>query len=173
MLRKATYDKSDSDDDMGLEHGLDEEYATTKVAGEHGKDDFCPKEKISAEKIKQLYKPRKYALVMKVLGSMIGLKFSKARLAKMLNPVGDLEAINLNNDYFIVRHSNHGDTITALTKDPWIIAIYDSPTMETKVFCIRQSKQERVTIWISILGLPIEYYNRHTLWRRSSSENRF
>lgn len=75
----------------------------------------------------------------------VGLGFLKGRLARLWNPPGDTEVIDLNHDYFVIRFSNVVDYNHVFDGSPWFILghyISCHPTMETKVQACKRRATE-------------------------------
>lgn len=70
---------------------------------------FYPVVQVSKEVIKEACRPWKKAIIVKLLGKRLGLHFLRNRLLKVWCPVGDMEMIDLENDYFLLRFSDSTD----------------------------------------------------------------
>ncbi|KAJ1432901.1 hypothetical protein SESBI_06444 [Sesbania bispinosa] len=129
-------------------------------------DRLCPVIKLSKEERHEVCKPWRKALIVKLLGKRVGLKFLHLRLLKLRQPVGEMEVIDLENDYFFIRLSDVCNVAHALGGGPWIISghylVMQRWQPEFNPFT---DELKRVAVWIRIPGLPIEYYDRHVLWR--------
>ncbi|KAI9091032.1 hypothetical protein K1719_028302 [Acacia pycnantha] len=70
---------------------------------------------------KRLYKPWRKAVIVKLLGRMIGYKLLLSILQPQWAKRGVINLINIGNGYFVVKLSNKEDYNNALTGGPWLI----------------------------------------------------
>lgn len=84
---------------------------------------LCPVVKVTKEDIKVAQQPWRMALIVKILGKGVGLRFLQYRLSKLWQPEVSMEVINLENDYFLVRLGDRRDIERAFFDGPW--KIYD------------------------------------------------
>ncbi|KAJ1401829.1 hypothetical protein SESBI_28459 [Sesbania bispinosa] len=66
-------------------------------------DPLCPVVKLTELEIESIRIPWKHSLLVKLLGKRMGLRYFHARLLKMWRPKGNMEVIDIDNDYFIIR----------------------------------------------------------------------
>ncbi|KAJ1391938.1 hypothetical protein SESBI_36197 [Sesbania bispinosa] len=113
--RSSMNDESMSgSEDCGNEEGHEED---SSPAG----DPKCPIVKVTKEERKLACQPWKNSVIVKLLGKRIGLKFLTVRLLKLWNPMGEMEVIDLENDYFLIKFSNFNDTKHVFQGGPWMI----------------------------------------------------
>ncbi|XP_057444629.1 uncharacterized protein LOC130736870 [Lotus japonicus] len=86
---------------------------------------LCPVIKLSKEKLRELPKPWGNAIIVKLLGKRIGMRLLKDRLSRLWNPSGDMEVIDLDFDFFVVRFANRVDYAHVFTGGPWVIMSHD------------------------------------------------
>lgn len=77
----------DSEEDMQEDEGED-------------LDPLCPKVPVTSEERKNLCKPWRKAIIIKLLGRRVGYRFLYARLTKIWNLKSNFELIDLLNDFF-------------------------------------------------------------------------
>ncbi|KAJ1408029.1 hypothetical protein SESBI_23885 [Sesbania bispinosa] len=133
-------------------------------------DPLCPTVKVSKAELKYPCQPWRKAILVKLLGKRLGMKFLRQRLIKLWQPEGGMDMIDLENDYFLIRFSNMADVSRVFEGGPWMIL--DHYLMIRKwhpEFFPSQDEFKRVAVWVRIPGLPIEYYDKHILWRIGSS----
>lgn len=82
---------------------------------------LCPVVKLSKEELYDARQPWKRALIVKVSGKRMSRKFLEVRLLKLWKPLGDLEVIDLENDYFLVWLSNRDDIRKVIFGGPWMV----------------------------------------------------
>lgn len=84
--------------------------------------------------------------------------------AKMWQPLGAMDVIDLENDYFMVKLEDWQDAHKAYFDWPRVIS-NDSLIVQRwqPEFFPFEDEFKRVAVWVRIRGLPIEYYNKHIL----------
>src|ERR1044072_6199134 len=103
------YEEDDVVDNLGSDSDdffVDEE---DMVVDNQVVDPLCPIVKISKEELKEACKPWHNVVIVKLLGKKVGMQFLKDRLRKLWNPSGEMEVIDLDKGFFIVRFSNRED----------------------------------------------------------------
>lgn len=154
--------QEDGEDDMETE---DAEMHPVTTKDDQRDNPFCPVVKISKETIKEACRPWKKAIIVKLLGKRLGLQFFKNRLLKLWCPKGDMEMIDLDNDYFLLQFSDHTDMGKILENGPWmILGHYLIIQRWHPEFFPCEDELKRVAVWLRVPGLPIEYYDKHILW---------
>ncbi|KAJ1416829.1 Zinc finger, CCHC-type [Sesbania bispinosa] len=101
-----------SDEDSGSDNGeeMDEDGELKPGAKNRVKDDpLCPTIKVTKGEVRVACQPWKKAILVKLLGKRLGMRFLRQRLIKMWQPSGTMEMIDLENDYFLIRFSNVED----------------------------------------------------------------
>ncbi|KAJ1438980.1 Zinc finger, CCHC-type [Sesbania bispinosa] len=101
-----------SDEDSGSDNGeeMDEDGELKPGAKNRVKDDpLCPTIKVTKGEVRVACQPWKKAILVKLLGKRLGMRFLRQRLIKMWQPSGAMEMIDLENDYFLIRFSNVED----------------------------------------------------------------
>ena len=92
--------------------------------------------------------------------------FLHARLQKVWNLNRGSEFINIENDYYSIWFWNLKDYNYVLQKGPWLIVDHYLIGQCWKPnFDLFINNIPKMTIWERILGLPIEFYNKHFSWR--------
>jgi hypothetical protein len=88
---------------------------------------------------------------------------------KMWAPAGEMEIIDLENDYFLIRLEDRSDVARVFEGGPWLILGHHLVIQRWHPkFFPKENELKRVAVWIRIPGLPIEYYDKHILWRIGS-----
>ncbi|KAL4348532.1 hypothetical protein GQ457_17G013930 [Hibiscus cannabinus] len=79
----------------------------------------------------------------------------------MWNPVGDIQLIDIENNYFIVRFSHAGDYTKVLTEGPWtIFGYYLTVQPWSRSFTPSEKHPSQVIVWIRLTGLAYHYYTK-------------
>lgn len=137
----------------------------TNSGGDHNKS-LIPVAKVSRTELKEACQPWKKAIIVKLLDKQLGLPFLKARLLKLWESVSAMEVIDLDNDYFLIRFEDVVDLVHVFNGGPWmVLGHYLIVQRWYPEFFPHEDELKRVTVWVRVPSLPIEYYNKHILWR--------
>ncbi|KAK9003782.1 hypothetical protein V6N11_018679 [Hibiscus sabdariffa] len=91
------------------------------------------------------------AIVVRLLGRAIGFKMLWSRINALWKPVGDLQLIDLDNNYFLVRFSYAGDYSKVLTQGPWtIFGNYLTVQPWSRGFSTSEKHPSHVIIWVRL-----------------------
>ncbi|KAJ1406797.1 Zinc finger, CCHC-type [Sesbania bispinosa] len=82
---------------------------------------LCPLVKLSKSERIGTCIPWKRALIIKLLGKKVSLKFLQGRLQNLWQPKDRMEVIDIDNEYFVVRFSNWSDLSRVYEGGPWVI----------------------------------------------------
>ncbi|KAJ1392541.1 hypothetical protein SESBI_35774 [Sesbania bispinosa] len=127
---------------------------------------LCPSIKLSKSERIGACIPWKRALIIKLLGKRVSLKFLQGRLHKLWQPKERMEVIDIDNDFFVVRFTDRSDLSKVYEGGPWVIMGHYLGVQRWKPeFLPYEDEFKRVSVWIRVPGLPIEYYDDHILWR--------
>src|ERR1044072_5494183 len=84
----------------------------------------------------------------------------------MWQPTGEMEVIDLDKGYYVVRFSNRADYAQIFTGGPWMILGHCLMIQQWKPgFRPTDDALGKVAVWVRVPGLPIEFYGKHFLWR--------
>ncbi|KAL4390845.1 hypothetical protein AHAS_Ahas03G0185800 [Arachis hypogaea] len=115
---------------------------------------------INEEAKKELWKPWWRSLIVKLMGRKVGYVTMKRRIENMWGRLGELDVIDLGNDYYLVKFYAQEDLDAALVDGPW--KIYDhylAVRLWEPNFNPLTTTIDKITAWIRLPGLPIELYN--------------
>ncbi|KAJ1389959.1 Ribonuclease H domain [Sesbania bispinosa] len=127
---------------------------------------LCPMVKLSKEERIGACIPWKRAIIIKLLGKRMSLKFLQGRLQRLWQPKERMEVIDIDNDYFLVRFTDWSDLNKVYEGVPWVIMGHYLVVQRWKPeFLPYEEEFKRVFVWIGVPILPIEYYDDHILWR--------
>ncbi|KAJ1384706.1 hypothetical protein SESBI_42330 [Sesbania bispinosa] len=90
-------ESSDSD----YEPSSEEEESEGESEDSETENVLCPVVKLSCKERLEAFRPWKKTFIVKLLGKRVGLKFLHLRLLKLWHPVGKMDVIDLENDYFL------------------------------------------------------------------------
>ncbi|XP_061357986.1 uncharacterized protein LOC133302248 [Gastrolobium bilobum] len=129
-------------------------------------DPLCPSYHYSQELHKEVCKQWRRALIVKLLGKRVGIKFFIARLERMWSLKGVHEFIDMENGYLLVRFADEEDYTHVLQERPWIIVDHYVVVQQWRPFFDPYDETFRkLAVWIRIPGLPIEFYTTQHLWQ--------
>lgn len=129
-------------------------------------DPLCPVIPVTKKEIQEACKPWRKAIIIKLLGERVGLNFLTGRLARLWHPTGEMEVIDLDHDFFIVRFSNSTDYQHVFDGGPSIILGHCLVIQQWKPkFILSAGEIGKVAVWVRIPQLAIELYENHFLWR--------
>ncbi|KAF7843938.1 putative ribonuclease H protein At1g65750 family [Senna tora] len=109
-----------SDDDFCDEDFSEFEDTDDEVGGI--KAEFCPRVKVFPEEKIEWCKPWRKSLIVKLIGKKVGIRFLRNRIERLWHLKCNMDLIDLENDFFLVRLADPRDYEFALHGGPWIIA---------------------------------------------------
>ncbi|KAL4369146.1 hypothetical protein GQ457_05G010380 [Hibiscus cannabinus] len=156
-----------------MEHsGVDE------IGGDPNKisvsDDDCvidrtgkfPRIEFSENVHKQIDLAMQNVIIVRLLGRNIGYQTLLNRIHAVWKPMGELQLIDLENNYFLVRIEDPRDYRKILTEGPWTIyGSYLTVQPWSRSFSTSEKHPSRVVVWVRLPGLPYKYYSK-ALFRR-------
>ncbi|XP_061350093.1 uncharacterized protein LOC133295303 [Gastrolobium bilobum] len=144
-------------ENLGFEE--DEESQFMEECNQSVDDPFCPSYRFEKEIHKESCKPWRMAVIVKLLGKRVGVKFFQNRLLKMWNLSGSYEFIDMENDYFLFRFDKIEDYNFVLQEGPWIVADHYVMVQRWRPFFNPHDDDfKKLAVWLRIPGLPIEFY---------------
>ncbi|KAJ1404222.1 hypothetical protein SESBI_26689 [Sesbania bispinosa] len=106
------------------------------------------------------------AVIVKLLWENVSLKFLQARLEKMWKSLGEMELMDMENEYLLVQFSSSEDYYHIFEGGPWMIEGYYLVIQRWRPdFLPNEDQLKKVVVWVHIHGLPIEFYERFILWK--------
>lgn len=99
------------------------------------------------------------ALIVKVVGKTVGYQFLTSQIMTMWKPSGQLDCIDLERVFFLIRFSLKEDYDRVLKDGPWFIGgHYLSIRKWEPNFKPSTVSVFSIAVWVRFLELPIEYY---------------
>ncbi|KAL4304484.1 hypothetical protein GQ457_10G003160 [Hibiscus cannabinus] len=96
----------------------------------------------------------------------IGYKALLNRIQAIWKPVGEIQVIDLENNYYLVKFSTVSDYEQALTGGPWTIyGSYLTVQPWSRSFSTTEKHPSQVVVWVRLPSLPFRYYSK-ALFRR-------
>lgn len=128
--------------------------------------DPCPVIPVSQEEYQKWCSDWALSLVVHVLGKRVSIRVLESRLRSFWVKDGDIQIIDLPQDYYLVHFSAETDYLHALYEGPWLVANHYLIVQRWRPFFMRSVKTVRkIAAWVRIPDLPIELYNEKFLWR--------
>ncbi|KAL4272787.1 hypothetical protein GQ457_13G012020 [Hibiscus cannabinus] len=125
-----------------------------------------PKIEFSERVHKQLDMAMRNVIIVRLLGRNIGYQTLLNRLHVVWKPMGELQLIDLDNSYFLVRIEDPRDYRKILTEGPWTIyGSYLTVQPWSRSFSTSEKHSSKVVVWVRLSGLPYKYYSK-ALFRR-------
>ncbi|KAL4379982.1 hypothetical protein GQ457_02G035630 [Hibiscus cannabinus] len=105
-------------------------------------------------------------IIVRLLGRNIGYQTLLNRIQALWKPAGEVQLIDLENNYFLVRVEDPRDYKKILTDGPWTIyGNYLTVQPWSRSFTTLEKHPSRVVVWVRLPGLPYRYYSK-ALFRR-------
>ncbi|KAK5776422.1 hypothetical protein PVK06_044381 [Gossypium arboreum] len=100
----------------------------------------------SVEEKREMHKPWRTALIVKLLGKILGIKALSSKVQQLWRLEGNYKIIDLDNDYFLFK----------LNRNHIIIMSWNEPSCD---------KIEFLIAWVHFSKLPLKYYTVMAVWR--------
>ncbi|KAL4367688.1 hypothetical protein GQ457_05G032520 [Hibiscus cannabinus] len=105
-------------------------------------------------------------IIVRLLGRNIGYQTLLNRIHALWKPLGEVQLIDIANNYFLVRFEDPHDYEKALTAGPWTIyGSYLTVQPWSRSFSPLEKHPSHVVVWVRLPGLPYRYYSK-ALFRR-------
>ncbi|KAL4282955.1 hypothetical protein GQ457_16G008840 [Hibiscus cannabinus] len=125
-----------------------------------------PSIKFSARVHDQIDRSMRNVVIVRLLGRNIGYGTLLNRLHALWKPKGEIQLIDLENNYFLVRLEDMRDYEVVLTEGPWtIFGNYLTVQPWSRSFTTDEKYPSQVIVWVRLPGLPYRYYCK-ALFRR-------
>ena len=126
--------------------------------------------KLSREDKIRIREPSAKAFIVKVYGKYVGYHYIQAKLQSMWKPVGRLDCINLDKEFFLTRFYAKEDYDLVLQKGPWFVGEnFLSIRPWEPNFRPFSANVSSIAVWVRLNELPIKYYESHILKHIGSS----
>uniref|UniRef100_A0A2N9F7I4 CCHC-type domain-containing protein n=1 Tax=Fagus sylvatica TaxID=28930 RepID=A0A2N9F7I4_FAGSY len=129
-------------------------------------DDDIPVILLSKAEKERIHAPWKSALIIKVFGKSIGFKYMDFKIRSLWKPLGDMQCIDLGNDYFLTRFKLEDDYWKVMRGGPWFInQQFLTIRRWSPGFRPSEAKISTTAVWARLPELPIELYDMNILRR--------
>jgi len=134
-------------------------------------DPTCPTILLTATEKHMLYQPWRNALKIKMFDKGIGFLQLRQRLKTKRALKGDFSLIDIGYGYYITRFSNLDDYDHIMTNGPWMIGDHYLIIREWfPNFVPEEDRITRLTAWVQIPKLNVEYFNKDFLLHKIGSK---
>ncbi|KAJ1394588.1 Endonuclease/exonuclease/phosphatase superfamily [Sesbania bispinosa] len=129
-------------------------------------DPLCPLVRLTQLENEAIRIPWKRSLLEKLLGKHMSLRYFHALLLKLWRQKGNMEVIDIDYEYFVIKFEDFDDLQHVLDDGPWMLADHYIviKRWQPSFFPIEDDLRH-VAVWVRIPGLPIEFYDRRVLRR--------
>lgn len=119
----------------------------------------------SKEEKEAMRKPRRNALIVKLLGKAMGCRFLSSKIEHLWK-LGAYKVTDLDNDYYIIRFERKGDYKHVLEGGPGIIGGHYLTVRQWRPnFMPCFDNIEKIITWVRFPNIPVEYFNPIALKR--------
>lgn len=126
--------------------------------------DTIPKVSISDDRLKELCRPWKDALVVTLVGRNTNLNMMRDRLVRLLRS-DNFEIVDLPNNHFVFKSGDKTLCKKLLFEGPWVIqGHYLAVQRWSPNFNPYCNRSRKVAIWVRIPTLPIHMYSADLMW---------
>ncbi|XP_061354584.1 uncharacterized protein LOC133299159 [Gastrolobium bilobum] len=160
--------QAEEEEDWNSKQKREEEEADLLEGLGQARDDdpLCPRYTFSIEEHKKDCEQWRKALIIKIMGKRIGMRFLMARLQRIWNLVSTYEVIDLDNGFLLLRFQDDGDYRHVFEEGPWIVNDHYVVVQRWRPFFDPYDESvTKLAVWVRISGLPIELYTVRHLWR--------
>ncbi|KAL4342583.1 hypothetical protein GQ457_08G036530 [Hibiscus cannabinus] len=101
------------------------------------------------------------AIIVRLLGRSIGYRSLFSHIQILWKPIGELQLIDLDNSYYLIRFSVVEDYNKVLSAGPWMIyGSYLTVQPWSRTFSTSEVHPSQVIVWVRLPGLPYRYYTK-------------
>ncbi|KAL4271374.1 hypothetical protein GQ457_13G004110 [Hibiscus cannabinus] len=101
------------------------------------------------------------SVIIRLLGKSIGYRALLNRIQALWSPIGELQLIDLDNEYFLVRFALEEDFTHVLIGGPWVIyGSYLTVQPWSRNFSTNVEYPEEIMAWVRLPKLPYRYYTK-------------
>jgi len=141
------------------------------VSEDDEEDPKCPTILLTVAEKWMLREPRKNALIIKMFNKGIGFLQLKRQLKIKWALKGDFSLIDIGHDYYVARFSNLEDYEHVMVNGSWMIGDNYLVIREwVPNFTPEEDNITKLTAWVRILKLSVEYFNKDFLLHKIGSK---
>ncbi|KAK9986765.1 hypothetical protein SO802_031716 [Lithocarpus litseifolius] len=122
------------------------------------------KVRLSKETKSQIREPWSKALIVKVFGRTVGFNYPTFKINALWRPSNRMDCVNLGKDFFLIKFRSTEDYNKVLRGGPWFVGEHFLAIRPWEpYFKASEAKLSSVAVWVRLLELPIEFYDRVVL----------
>ncbi|KAL4283171.1 hypothetical protein GQ457_16G011860 [Hibiscus cannabinus] len=126
-----------------------------------GGDAILPEISFSAQVHDAIDEELSNSVIIRLLGKSIGYRALLNRIQALWSPIGELQLIDLDNEYFLVRFALEEDFTRMLIGGPWVIyGSYLTVQPWSKIFSTNVDHPGEIMAWVHLPKLPYRYYTK-------------
>ncbi|KAL4386031.1 hypothetical protein GQ457_09G026140 [Hibiscus cannabinus] len=117
-----------------------------------GGDSVIPEIRFSDKVHEAIDRKLSKSIIIRLLGKSIGYRALLNRIQSLWNPLGEIQLIDLDNEYFLVRFAKEEDYVRVLTGGPWVIyGSYLTVQPWSRNFSTNSEYPKRIMVWTMLL----------------------
>ncbi|GMY19594.1 hypothetical protein FCV25MIE_14833 [Fagus crenata] len=133
---------------------------------EDNMEDDIPVILLSKAEKERIHAPWRSALIIKAFGKSVGFKYMDFKTRSLWKLVGDMQCIDLGNDYFLIRFKLEEDYWRVVNGGPWFInQQFLTIRRWSPGFRPSEARISTTAVWARLPELPIELYDMSILRR--------
>lgn len=118
----------------------------------------CPIIKLTKEEKRNIHRPWKLVLIIKVLGRKVGYNCLLNRIKPLWHPKSKMDLVAIEYDYFVVKFGSVDDYEYAKYEGPWMVMDHYLITKEwVPNFDPFQDTMEKIIVWVRFSSLHMEF----------------
>ncbi|KAL4284707.1 hypothetical protein GQ457_16G009890 [Hibiscus cannabinus] len=126
-----------------------------------GGDSVIPEIRFSDKVHEAIDRKLSKSIIIRLLGKSISYRALLNRIQSLWNPLGEIQLIDLDNEYFLVRFAKEEDYVRVLTGGPWVIyGSYLTVQPWSRNFSTNSEYPEKIMVWVRLPKLPYRYYTK-------------
>ncbi|KAL4323225.1 hypothetical protein GQ457_11G016430 [Hibiscus cannabinus] len=131
--------------------------ADVRIGGASGLPEIWFSDRVHNEIDSKLAK----SMIIRLLGKTIGYRALWNRIMALWTPVGEINLIDLDNEYYLVRFANEEDFQKVLSGGPWMIfGSYLTVQPWSRYFNSAEDHPSHIMVWARLPKLPYRYYTK-------------
>ncbi|KAF7844623.1 uncharacterized protein G2W53_001528 [Senna tora] len=119
---------------------------------------------LSDREWKRLNRPFRKSLIIKLLGKTVGFKFLLRKVNQLWGRTGEVELVDIGNNYFLAKFDTFTDREFTLTGGPWIILDHYLIIRPWTSLFDPEEQIQKMAAWVHLPDLPIELYDDKFLY---------
>lgn len=124
---------------------------------------------LSDEDKMRIYRPWQYSVIVNLFNKQLAHNYLKTKSTDIWKPTKPLTLIDLWNDFYTAKFNKPKNMTKALHDGPWFVTGHFLSVRQWKPnFALQEATQTHTEVWIRLLQLPTEFYDKTVLERIGS-----